>query len=175
MTWRHRLEELAPGFSQKSLDPVSNDGRADRAGNRQAEARHSAHVLVAGEPVQDEVTRRRRLAATIDGVEVPRTRESAAALHLRASQAERRLRPLARRRLRIARPPREAIRALNPCRRFRRRTFGWYVRFKVSSLSRGWRGRASGQYRRPVRAEVFHSRGDVGLSRNRCSARLDVV
>jgi hypothetical protein len=39
------------------------------------------------------------------------------------------LRPLARRRLRIARPARVDIRARNPCRRFRRRTFGWKVRF----------------------------------------------
>jgi hypothetical protein len=36
---------------------------------------------------------------------------------------------LARRRLRIARPARVDIRARNPCRRFRRRTFGWKVRF----------------------------------------------
>jgi hypothetical protein len=35
------------------------------------------------------------------------------------------LRPLARRRFKIARPARVAIRARNPCRRLRRRTFGW--------------------------------------------------
>jgi hypothetical protein len=39
------------------------------------------------------------------------------------------LRPFARRRLMIARPARVAMRARNPCRRFRRRTFGWKVRF----------------------------------------------
>ena len=38
--------------------------------------------------------------------------------------AESRLRPRARRRLRIARPPRVAMRARKPCRRFRRLTFG---------------------------------------------------
>lgn len=38
--------------------------------------------------------------------------------------AESRLRPRALRRLRIARPPREAMRARKPCRRFRRLTFG---------------------------------------------------
>jgi hypothetical protein len=46
------------------------------------------------------------------------------------------LRPLARRRLRIARPPRVDIRARNPCRRFRRRTFGWKVRFKRGARRR---------------------------------------
>jgi len=38
--------------------------------------------------------------------------------------AESRLRPRALRRLRIARPPREDMRARKPCRRFRRLTFG---------------------------------------------------
>ena len=46
------------------------------------------------------------------------------------------MRPLARRRLRIARPPRVDIRARNPCRRFRRRTFGWKVRFKRGARRR---------------------------------------
>jgi hypothetical protein len=46
--------------------------------------------------------------------------------------AERRFRPLARRRLRMARPARVDMRARNPCRRFRRRTLGWYVRFTRS-------------------------------------------
>ena len=44
--------------------------------------------------------------------------------HAAPAYAERRFRPLARRRLRIARPARVAIRARKPWRRFRRRTFG---------------------------------------------------
>jgi len=50
-----------------------------------------------------------------------------AALHARVqrAQAERRLRPRARRRFRIARPARVDILARKPCRRFRLRTLGW--------------------------------------------------
>ena len=60
------------------------------------------------------------------------------------------MRPLARRRLRIARPARVDIRARNPCRRFRRRTFGWKVRF--TEVREGVRDavgpcRPPGQYR----------------------------
>jgi hypothetical protein len=46
-----------------------------------------------------------------------------------SGQADSRFRPRARLRFRIARPARVAIRARNPCLRFRLRTFGWYVRF----------------------------------------------
>ena len=49
--------------------------------------------------------------------------------------AERRLRPLARRRFRIICPARVDMRARKPCLRLRRRTLGWYVRFTVE-LSR---------------------------------------
>lgn len=44
-------------------------------------------------------------------------------------QADNLWRPRRRRALRTARPPRPLIRFRNPCRRDRRRTFGWYVRF----------------------------------------------
>jgi hypothetical protein len=62
----------------------------------------------------------------VDRVEVARAREAVAALHARVqrAQADRRLRPLARRRLRIARPARVDIRARKPWRRFRLRTLG---------------------------------------------------
>lgn len=43
--------------------------------------------------------------------------------------ALRRLRPLARRERRTARPPRVAVRARNPCLRARLRLLGWNVRF----------------------------------------------
>ena len=39
--------------------------------------------------------------------------------------ADKRLRPLSRRRLRISRPPRVSIRARNPCARARFRFLGW--------------------------------------------------
>src|SRR6185503_11302326 len=88
-------------------------------------------AVLAREPVEDQEARRDGAPMAIDRVEVARAREAVAALHARVqrSQAERRLRPLARRRLRIARPARVDIRARKPCRRFRLRTFGWLVRF----------------------------------------------
>jgi hypothetical protein len=46
------------------------------------------------------------------------------ALHSRGRYADRRLRPFARRRFRIARPARVDMRARKPWRRFRRRTLG---------------------------------------------------
>ena len=63
----------------------------------------------------------------IDRVEIARAREAMAALHSRVqrAQADRRLRPLERRRLRIARPARVDMRARKPCLRFRLRTLGW--------------------------------------------------
>ena len=51
------------------------------------------------------------------------------------AQADSLERPLARRAFRIARPARVFIRALKPCFRFRRRLFGWNVRFVTTSLS----------------------------------------
>lgn len=51
-----------------------------------------------------------------------------------ADQADSRVRPLARRALRIARPARVLIRARNPCLRARRRVFGWKVRFTAAPL-----------------------------------------
>ncbi len=42
-------------------------------------------------------------------------------------QADKRARPLARRRLRISRPALVLMRALKPCLRLRRRLFGWKV------------------------------------------------
>ena len=68
----------------------------------------------------------RRPTLPVDGVEVPRAGQAVPALHERAAaQAESRFRPLARRRLRIARPARVDMRARKPCLRFRRRTLGW--------------------------------------------------
>ena len=49
-----------------------------------------------------------------------------------AAQADSFVRPLPRRRARMARPPRVRIRILNPWVLFRFRLLGWYVRFIVS-------------------------------------------
>jgi len=46
-----------------------------------------------------------------------------------ADQADRRVRPLSRRALRMDRPALVLMRARNPCLRARRRVFGWKVRF----------------------------------------------
>ena len=53
--------------------------------------------------------------------------------------AERRLRPLRRRRLRMARPCRVRMRARKPCLRFRRRLFGWNVRFTSLRPASEWK------------------------------------
>ena len=124
-TCRQRLHARPPELAKPSLDPVPGNGAGDRfLRHRQAEPRRPL-VLLACEPVKSQEACRNRPATPVDRVEVPRTREAVAALHLRGeAYAERRLRPRARRRLRIARPPRVAIRARNPCLRFRRRTLG---------------------------------------------------
>src|ERR1700728_3938273 len=49
-------------------------------------------------------------------------------------KAERRLRPLARRRANTSRPFLVAIRARKPCRRARTSLLGWYVRFTVTPV-----------------------------------------
>ena len=58
----------------------------------------------------------------VDGVDVPGTRETVATLQ--RTYAERRLRPLARRRFRIMRPARVDMRLRKPCFFARLRTFG---------------------------------------------------
>ena len=58
----------------------------------------------------------------VHGIEVAGAGEAVPPLH--GGYAERRARPLARRRLRICRPARVDMRARNPCLRLRFRTFG---------------------------------------------------
>jgi len=113
------------GLPQAALHLVAHNRRADCLRHR--EPQPGPVAVLAREPVEDQEARRDGAPMAIDRVEVARAREAVAALHARVqrSQAERRLRPLARRRLRIARPARVDIRARKPCRRFRLRTFGW--------------------------------------------------
>lgn len=49
------------------------------------------------------------------------------------TEMERRFRPLARRLDKTSRPSFVDIRALKPCTFFRRRLWGWYVRFMISA------------------------------------------
>jgi len=106
--WRH-----APHFSD-----------AERAALALGEAEtRLARLVLTLEPVQDEEARRGRATLPVDGVEVPRTRQAIPLVH--ACQADRRFRPFARRRFRIACPARDDMRARKPWRRFRRRTLGW--------------------------------------------------
>ncbi len=118
-----------PGLAELALHPVADDGVADRLRHGEAEPRLAALALVAREPVEDEEPRRGRAAAAVDGVEVPGARQAVPALHaariVGRAQAESRLRPLARRRFRIACPARVDMRARKPCLRLRRRTLGW--------------------------------------------------
>src|SRR2546423_11721876 len=116
-----------PRLAKLALDPVPDDGATGSSWDGEADARRA--VVVTRKGVENEKARRDRAALAIDRVEVPRAREAMPALHVfplagGARQAERRVRPFARRRLMIARPALVAIRARKPCRRFRRRTFG---------------------------------------------------
>src|SRR3954453_3635130 len=122
---RQLRQARAKRLAQAALDLVAHDRRPDGLRHREPEPRLA--TLLAREPVKDEEARRDRAAVPVDRVEVARARESVAALHARVQrgQADRRLRPLARRRLRIARPARVDIRARKPWRRFRLRTLGW--------------------------------------------------
>ena len=127
---REPLGELVERRPQAALQPVPLDCAAKLARYGQAEPR----ALLRDPPRAG--TSRGRGSAWRRTAPCGRRRRSrgsgrdgAGVGSLCRAHAERRLRPLARRRLRIARPARVDIRARNPCRRFRRRTFGWYVRF----------------------------------------------
>jgi hypothetical protein len=112
--------EILERRPQPALEPISLDGASELAGDREAKPWGTLGVVVARERVEDQEPGRDRPALPVDGVEVAGAGETM----LASAHAERRLRPFARRRLRIERPARVDIRARNPCRRFRRRTFG---------------------------------------------------
>src|ERR687897_250230 len=125
--WRYVGDELAPNLAKATLDPVAGHRAPDLLGDRDPEAHVALLVILSIEPVEDQVAGRDRAPVPIDGVEVARAGETVAALHGcggGARYAERRFRPRARRRFRMARPAFEDIRCRKPCRRFRRRTLG---------------------------------------------------
>ena len=119
-TVRHFLERS----SKPALQPVALDRSAELARDREAKPGALVPRILAREVIEDEKARRRRPAVPVDGVEIARAREPVTPFHHLRAQAERRLRPFARRRLRTARPALVDMRARNPCRRFRLRTFG---------------------------------------------------
>ena len=73
-------------------------------------------------------------ATPLPGVTLTARPEPDAADALQAYDTDRRSRPFARRCFRIRRPLRVLIRFRKPCVRFRRRLFGWKVRFIVPDL-----------------------------------------
>ena len=81
-------------------------------------------------PVSNPLSAAQRLYACCHRFSTRRGRASRSTLGVQPSSATvRRFRPLARRRLSTIRPFLVDIRTRNPCVFFRRRTFGWYVRF----------------------------------------------
>src|SRR6187551_17492 len=149
---RDAVGELGPHRAELPLDAVSRHGRPDGARHGEAEPGRAVGIVLTSEPVERHGSRRDRPSLPVDRVEVAGTGQALPSLH-GAVYADRRLRPLARRRLRIAWPPRVDMRARKPCLRLRRRTFGWYVRFTVER--RPWdepfhalTARRSGEYRR---------------------------
>jgi hypothetical protein len=100
---------------------------------RRAEPGKAARASVAGwsRPAVDSVT--------VQGLAAPGAaacQQACAGARNSEHQAERRLRPLARRALMTACPARVAIRARKPCLRARFRQLGWNVRFIALSLRR---------------------------------------
>jgi len=116
------LETGSPELPQLPLDPVARNGVPGSLWHGKAKPR-VPRIVLALEPVEDEEACGRRASLPVDGVKVSRARQAMPALHF-VLYAERRVRPLARRRLSMARPARVDIRARKPCRRFRRRTLG---------------------------------------------------
>src|SRR5690606_30017252 len=141
--------QLAEGFAEIALDAVALDRTGvDLARHRQAEARRMSVM----QPVQCQQGRGGALALLEHEVELrtrpyPRlareteigVRGSCAGSHVgtgNSTQAERTLRPLARRRARILRPSAVFMRARKPWSRLRLRLLGWWVRLVAMAGTR---------------------------------------
>src|SRR5690606_35404785 len=149
-----RGPELAELLAQLALDAVaSNRGAIDLARNRQAQPRRRAvvvpeqgHQWRGGAPPVGEnaVEFRARADARLPGkggahgrgTGWGRSDRTMAAMRRARAQADRRLRPLARRRARILRPSAVFMRARKPWSRLRLRLLGWKVRLVAISGSR---------------------------------------
>src|SRR5919197_5598816 len=77
---RYALQAVAPDLAQLPLDPVPRDGVPGSLRHRQPEP-GVALALVPSEPVENEEARRGGPALAVDGIEVPRARQTVTALH----------------------------------------------------------------------------------------------
>ena len=121
-----RVSATAKPFPNRSLDPVSLDGIADSAARADADpaglsrgcGQHQEHESARGDPATlagnpFEVSR------VAQAIGPPEAAGQSVHNYFDATVVARRLRPLARRRFRIARPERVFIRSRNPCFRSR--------------------------------------------------------
>src|SRR5439155_26095964 len=84
---RDPLEPGTPELPQLPLDPVADNGAADPFRHREPEPGRA--LLLAREPVENEVAGRDGAAVPVDGVEVARPGETVAPLHgIDRAQAE---------------------------------------------------------------------------------------
>ena len=114
------VEDVAEATAQ----PITRDRWADRPSHGEGHpGRHGRDIVDVSTPQG-----RRRGATTMAG-----QRLELSPLVDPTDQADRRLRPLSRRALMMARPERVRMRARKPCLRARRRLFGWKVRFTAGS------------------------------------------
>ena len=110
--------------TETSTQTISLDGRADGATDRERHLR--GHQV----GIEDERTPQR---IGPDPNPVTPEADEGIAFADPVDQADRRVRPLARRDFSTARPARVLIRARKPCLRARRRWLGWKVRFTADS------------------------------------------
>src|SRR5262249_6839972 len=135
----HALEpprDLGELLAQHALHAVALHGATDLSRDRQSEPRRVTRRRIrTAEGVDDHHAVRHRASTPVHGVEVAGAADAGPAgpwgcapgLHVARLRvyAERRARPLARRRFRMARPPRVLIRLRNPWVFFRLRLFGF--------------------------------------------------
>ena len=139
---RQVRQVAAQGFADSTPQAVAAYGRPKAPGDRYC---HSRRCRLARRDKEHKRPGYDLGAACTDTRDISSPAQAVAAVHWLktascgdARQTVRRLRPFRRRRRRIARPLRVAMRARKPCRRLRRRTLGWYVRFIAG---RGFLGR----------------------------------
>lgn len=132
VVWRQSSPHRAEHFSHQALDAISFDGVPDASADRDADAPERTRTRGAQ---YDEVLRvlapaRALYAQKVVTLPQPRALREArrrARCHpgcFGGTDAVSRFRPFARRRFSTCRPPGVAIRARNPCVRFRRRLLG---------------------------------------------------
>src|SRR5829696_8090376 len=117
-------QDIARERPEAPLHAVADDGAADLLGDGDPEPDRGVAVVARAD--EEDEAGHGRAAAAIGGQEVGSAGEGA--------QAERVLRPRARRAARTLRPPTVAVRARKPCRRLRTRLLGWKVRFIARSF-----------------------------------------